>query len=262
MRYALVHRRQAWSLTPLGWLVAFVICVGALLATGRWIHPFLAISAPSGGRLLVVEGWIGPDELNDVVQLVRQGHYKRVVTTGGPVPVWLEQFAYISHAELARDYLVRQGLTTAQVHAAPAPRSAQDRTYLSAVIAREWLEASGNAVDRFDLVSVGVHCRRSWMLFRAAFGSDVRVGIVALRPSTYDPEKWWATSAGVKTVIPEAFAWLWAAIFFRAPERGSPAEKWSHAEPDSSMAVELLYGEKSWRTVKGSGFVSRTGGQP
>lgn len=96
---------------------------------------------------------------------------------------------------------------------------------------REWLAASGRAVDRFDLVSVGVHSRRSWILFRAAFGPDVHIGIVALHPTTYDAKNWWATSAGVKTVVPEALAWLWTASFFRAPERGSHVEKWGRVEP-------------------------------
>jgi len=231
MRFSLIRRRQAWSLTLLGWLVALLVCVGALLFTARWIHPFLAISAPAGGRLLVVEGWIEPDALNEVVQLVRQGHYARVVTTGGPVPAWLAQFANSSYATLARDYLVRHGLPAAQVHAVPAPPSAQDRTYLSAVMVREWLAASARAVDRFDLVSADVHSRRSWLLYRTAFGSQVHIGIIALRPAAYDPEYWWATSAGVKAVVPEALAWLWTATFFHAPERGSHAEKWGRVEP-------------------------------
>jgi hypothetical protein len=237
MPLALFRRRERWTFTALGWLFLALAASGLFALVGRYAYPFLAPEERVGGPLLVVEGWIAPEELDAVIELFRHGRYERIVTTGGPVPAWLAQLDYLSHAVLARDYLVRHGLPREAVTAVSAPASAQDRTFLSAVMVREWLESAHMPVERFDLVSVGVHSRRSWVLYRAAFSPRVQVGIIALRPTTYDPEAWWSTSVGVKTVVPEALAWLWTALFFRIAERGTWNEKWGRAGAATSFRV-------------------------
>jgi hypothetical protein len=166
------------------------------------------------------------EELDQVIDRFRGGDYKNIVTTGGPIEATLVPVAHTTYAELARDYLVRHGLPSLSVTAVPAPASAQDRTFLSAVMVREWLERSRLAVDALDVYSPGVHSRRSRALYRAAFGSRVRIGILAARPTDYDPDAWWRTSAGAKTVITEALGWIWTNLFFWPSTPGSVEEKW------------------------------------
>jgi hypothetical protein len=222
----------------LGWLTVLLVFACTFALAVRFVHPFLAVSVPVGGRFLIVEGWMPPEEIKRVVDIFRQGQYQRVITTGGPVPAWLEDLAYVSHAVLARDYLVRQGLPEGLVTAVPAPASAQDRTFLSAVMVREWMQTSGIAADSFDLVSSDVHSRRSWVLYRTAFGPRFRIGIIALPPSTYDSEAWWNTSAGAKTVLSEALSWLWTVLYFRPASSGSHAEKWGGPGPGLPAAEQ------------------------
>ena len=222
----LVRRREIWIPTIWGWLFALIITAGTLMVAVRHAHSFLAPDQPSGGRLLVVEGWMPRAELDQAVEKFRDGSYERVITTGGPVHSALDRDGRASYAEMARDYLVQRGLPATSVVAVAAPASGQDRTFLTAVMVREWLRQSGLAVDALDLFSTGVHSRRSWSLYRLAFGSRVQIGILAARPTTYDPDAWWRTSVGAKTVIPEALGWVWTEVFFHPGAPGSHAEKW------------------------------------
>lgn len=169
---------------------------------------------------------MAPDELGQVIALLRNGNYNTVITTGGPVPTTLTRHESVSFAELARDYLILRGLPENMVTAVPAPASAQDRTYLSAIMVREWLKHSGQTVDALDVYSSGVHSRRTRAVYRMAFGPSVRIGILAARPTTYDFNSWWTTSDGAKTVITELIGWIWNELFFHPPASGSHEEKW------------------------------------
>lgn len=229
---ALFRRRQLWVPTALGWLLLLLACGVALVVAGRRVSFFLSPSQPVGAeaRLLVVEGWMPALELDDAVAAFRGGGYERVVTTGGPI----EEFDGAStqtYAERARSYLVRQGLPSERVIAVPAPRSAQDRSFITAVMVRDWVAQSGLAVDALDVFSSGVHARRSWRLYRMAFGPAVRIGILSARPSHYELGSWWRTSLGARDVITESVAWLWTELFFHPAPRGSHDEMWGPPIP-------------------------------
>ena len=67
-----------------------------------------------------------------------------------------------------------------------------------------------------DVISMGVHARRSWLLFQKVF-SSVNVGVVAIFPNIYDASRWWLSSEGVRNVISESIAYLYARFIFSPP---------------------------------------------
>ncbi len=239
-RPVLVRRREIWFPTAWGWLLMLVVGAVILIWAGRHAHSFLAPNKPSGARLLVVEGWMPPDQLDQAVNRFNDGGYERVITTGGPIDSALNRFGHSSHAELAKDYLVQRGLSGISVSAVSAPASNQNRTFLTAVMVRQWLAQSGPAVDAFDVLSSGVHSRRSWALYRLAFGSRVRIGVLAARPTLYDPDAWWKTSAGAKTVLSEALGWFWTEVFFWPGAPDSHEKKWGEPQPASPTETRFL----------------------
>jgi hypothetical protein len=232
-RPALFRRRHVWVPTLWTWLILLVAGAAAALFAVRHVYAFLAPSEPVGGAVLVIEGWMPTDELDQAIRAFFDGPYKQVLVTGGPIENERERerAGASSYADEAREYLVRRGLPSGSVVAVPAPASAQDRSYLNAVMVREWVARSGLPVDALDVFSSGVHSRRSWLLHRMAFGPGVRVGILAATPSSYDPQAWWRTSAGAKDVLGESIGWLWTELFFHPPQRGSPEERWGVTEP-------------------------------
>jgi len=223
----LFRRRQIWVPTLWTWLALAALAAAAFFFAVRNIYAFLAPSQPVGARTLIVEGWMADAELDQAPALIRGGGYQRVITTGGPIERDCERVSAPSYAERARDHLIGAGVPADQVTAAPAPASAQERTFLNAVMVREWAERTGAKLDSVDVFSSGVHSRRTWLVYGLAFGPGTRIGIYAATPSAYDPVAWWRTSVGAEEVLGQAIAWLWTEILFRPGPHGSPQERWA-----------------------------------
>jgi uncharacterized SAM-binding protein YcdF (DUF218 family) len=98
--------------------------------------------------------------------------------------------------------------------AVPTPGAVRDRTYSGAVGAQRWLAAHRPQVGAINVVTLGVHARRSRLLFEKAFGHDVTVGVIAVPDQDYDQNHWWKYSEGVKEVISESAAYLYARFLF------------------------------------------------
>jgi hypothetical protein len=61
---------------------------------------------------------------------------------------------------------------------------------------------------------MGPHARRSRLIFQKAFRDEVGVGVISVPDDEYDQGHWWTTSAGVRTVLGEVIAYLYARFFF------------------------------------------------
>jgi hypothetical protein len=214
MRPAFVRRREIWLPTIWGWLALLVVGAATILLVASSLHSFLALNQPVGARILIVEGWMDSEGLDQAVAAFRLGGYERIVTTGGPLE-WRELHGPTTYAERAANYLKkRHGLTEASVTAVSAPETAQGRTFLGAVLVREWAKRSGLTFDALDVFSSGTHARRTRLLYRLAFGPNVNVGVIAARSTDYDADAWWRTSTGARDVLDQAIGLLWVKCFF------------------------------------------------
>lgn len=223
----LAKRRQVLLPTPLGWLALALLVCGVLAWAWPRTYRFLSPQQPAHAKILVVEGWLERDALEQALGAVRDGGYERVLTAGGPITSWADRIGFTNYADLAADYLVKRGLEPQRVTAVPAPASAQERTFLSAVEVRDRLRSEGARVDAIDVFSWGCHARRTWLMYRMAFGPEVKVGIRAAVPTQYGADDWWRSSAGAKSVLQEYVALVWNELFFWPGEPGSPDERWA-----------------------------------
>ena len=191
-------------------IFVLALAVGGLLG----IHPFLAPTHPVTGGILVVEGW-GPDyAMNAAAEEFARSPYQKIYVTGGPLEWGGPLSDYKSYAELGAAILGKSGLSS-NVVAVPAPKVQRDRTYNSALALRKYLDEHGIPHSRVNLISVGVHSRRSRLLCQKAFGKGTRVGIIALTPMEYNPRRWWQSSQGFRAVMSETFAYAYVRVFFR-----------------------------------------------
>jgi hypothetical protein len=224
----LIRRRQIWLPTLWGALLLCGIAAVALLVAARNLGGYLAHSDLAragdgrGAPTLVVEGWLDERELDAAIATLRRGGYQRVVTSGGPIEGWHEGVVWPNYAERAASYLRRHGVVEIPVVAVAAPATARERTFLSAVVVRDWLRREQPGVDAIDLVSAGVHARRSRLAYRMAFGSSVDVGVIATTPRSYDIDHWWRTSEGAKTVLGELLSLAWTKCCFWPGADSSP----------------------------------------
>lgn len=136
--------------------------------------------------------------------------------TGGPLDKGTPFAEYGTYAELTAKTLERMGFDPKVLHAVPARAVRKDRTYASAVALKTWLREHDTAASRINILTVGVHARRTRLLFQQAFGSDVRIGIVSMDEETFDPKRWWRSSQGFRSVMDEAIAFFYARFLFGA----------------------------------------------
>jgi len=223
--WGVFDRKERWSLSWRGRLiVAFaLLLVGALVFKG--IYPFLAITDRANANILVVEGWIHEYGIRAAVKEFQSNHYERVFATGGPVAGsggYINDFC--TSASVGAELLKKWGLPDERLQMVPSRVMDRDRTYGSAVALRKWFGEHNTPVSGINVVTEDVHARRTRLLFQKALGDKVSVGVIAIQNPDYDARRWWRYSTGLKEVVSEVAAYLYARLLFYPSER-SEVEK-------------------------------------
>ncbi|HZQ47449.1 MAG TPA: ElyC/SanA/YdcF family protein [Verrucomicrobiae bacterium] len=216
-------RKECWTLSLTARIIVLICLIGAVWGGIRFIHPFLATTNRTNGGVLVVEAWIPRYGLEQAVAVYKAGGYRKMVASGCSRLDDLSGRTTLSPAEAAAVELGRYGMGAGSVAAIPCRAEKKDRTYNTALAVKEWLGQSGMTVTSIDVLTLGPHARRSRLLFQKAFGSQVKVGVIAIEDRSYDPAHWWQSSEGVREVIGEGIAYLYARILFHPSEPTPPA---------------------------------------
>jgi hypothetical protein len=207
----LVQYKNKLVLTIKGWLL--LILSGTLLMYFFLsnIHPFLAVTSPlKSADILVVEGWIPDYGVKKAIEEFKQGSYQKIITTGLPLELGFYLAEYKNFAELSAASFRALEFNPNQIIAVPAPKVNQNRTYACALALKSWIKQSELKIKTINLYTFGPHARRSWLIFKTALEPDIQVGIIAVTPQEYEPDKWWKSSEGVRTVIGEIIAYIYA----------------------------------------------------
>lgn len=212
--WGLVKRKETWMFTWQGWVLILALVVASLFVIARQIHPFLATTSPTHGEILVVEGWVPYSTLEQAISLFNDYDYQLIVTTGGPRDEGYCFPEYSTYADLYASTLRQLGVKPSQIISIPARPVRTDRTYASALAVRDWLMQSSHPIDSLDVFSLGVHARRSQWLFQHAIGDTIEVGVIAAPPEEYNADNWWNWSSGVRSVVGEFIAYLYARFLF------------------------------------------------
>lgn len=92
-------------------------------------------------------------------------------------------FNYASYAELARARLIGMGIDSASVISVPGEMTQHNRTLKSALSFRKWLKNSDLKVEGINIVSLGIHSRRTWMVYKRVLGKEYKTGIISIPDS-------------------------------------------------------------------------------
>jgi hypothetical protein len=217
--WGLVRHRDCLVLTWRGCLLLVLSLAALSVVTVRELHPFLAVTEPVANGLLVVEGWVPDVAMNAAIAEFKQHHYEKVCVTGGPISRGAQLSVYKTFAEMGTATLLKLGLSKNEVQAIPSAWIRRDRTYAEAVALKMWMQDSGVSSTTVHLITEGSHARRSRLLFQRVLGSGVTVGVTSIPSGEYDPEHWWQSSEGVRTVVGETLAYGYARFLFRSAEK-------------------------------------------
>ncbi len=213
-----MRRREVWTLTWPARLVVLVLVTGGVTLLARHAGTFLAVNEPRGGDYLVVEAWMPPYTYARAAELWQSGHYRRVIAVRvTPVDAPADA-AGVQYSAVGS--LVRAGIPREVIVDVASTGIQQDRTYHSGVSLRRWLQGEHVTAASLDVLTLGAHARRSRLLFGKALGAGYEVGVITVADRGFDAAHWWRTSEGVRTVLGEFIAYLYARLFFDAPNPG------------------------------------------
>lgn len=208
-------RRERWGLSWRGWLMLVAGAVILAFGTVRGVYPFFAVTAPVESRYLAMEGWIDTYAVRATLAEFNARGYERVFTTGGPIPgLSGDASDYNTVAHFGSNRLRALGAPASAVQSVPSRAEARDRTYEAAVALWNWCRDHQVALTSVNVVTVDVHARRTRLLFEKALGSQVKVGIISIPNPDYPAARWYRYSQGVRAVIGEMVAYVYAKFFF------------------------------------------------
>ena len=220
--FGLITRRERWGLSARGWLCLMALVVSGVLVWAYNVHPFLAQTKRVDTKVLVVEGWIRQFGLKAAVLEIQSGHYQKVYTTGGPIAGSDGATNdFNTAASVGAEWLVKAGVPADLVQMVPSHVAGRDRTYSAALALKEWFRTNNLTVTSVNVLTEDAHARRTRLLFQEAFGKTTEIGIIAVQNPDYDPDHWWRYSEGVREVLGESIAYIYANFLFHPGKPGT-----------------------------------------
>ncbi len=218
MRFKLTKKSESRKLTIWGWLSICIVCIVICTLFARNIHTYLAMNTPVEAEIWVVEGHVGDVVIDSVVNNYRKGKCSVIFATGIPIGKEFLCDQFSNYADLNVATLIAKGVDSAHVHSAPCDPIQKDRSYASALALKAKLRELDYMPGRINIVSQGTHARRSYVLFKKALGEEWKVGCISYSDLSYNPRKWWKSSYGMRAVVYECLAYVYAILFFHPDE--------------------------------------------
>lgn len=193
-------------------LISFFVLFYAVLYNA---YSFLSPNQKVEAKVLIVEGWLNDYALEESLEIFRKGEYEHMIITGGPLNTGYVIMNYRSTAKTSFHTLLEYGASPDSMTIVDRELVWRDRTYHSALELKKYLAKKYPKTTSLNLVSLGAHSRRSWLLFQKAMPNH-QIGIISLNDKLYDHHHWWKTSKGFRSVVTEAIGYYYVLFFFSA----------------------------------------------
>ncbi len=214
MNSIFVSRRVRWGLTAYGYLtVAVIICLSLYLMF-RNLYSILAPVNREQTKVLVLEGFVSDFVFQCAIREFNDYHYTLLLTTGTPVEYGGMLIPYRNTARVAGMSMLKLGLDSTKLVIIESDEIRNDRTYNSAVKLKQWIRANRPDIKAINLMTMGAHGGRSQLLFEAALGDSIRVGIISVPNLYYGSDSWWKSGKGFRETMNETFGYFYTRFFF------------------------------------------------
>jgi uncharacterized SAM-binding protein YcdF (DUF218 family) len=203
-----IQRQSVWWPTLLGWISIFVFVSGGGLLWWFNFESFLSRTDRLPADTLIVEGWIGVEGVRAAKAEFEQGRYRYIVTVGALTDNrWGPQ--RWNYATEAAELLVRLGVPSERVIESRSEETVAQRTFASAVAARQNLSLRGIKPAKANVFTRGVHARRSRLLFAKVLGPETEVGAISWTPASAAKGPWWHSTERADDLLKETAGYLY-----------------------------------------------------
>lgn len=119
-----------------------------------------------------------------------------------------------SSAEDAENYLISLGISDSLIVPIVTTNLSRSRTFGSAVDVKKWLDLQEDvSKQNLTVFSQGPHARRSFILFKKAFGTSANIGILSGKIQEFNSSNWWKDLRGWKSVLYETAGLMYISVF-------------------------------------------------
>ena len=207
----LVRPRTIWAPTLIGWALLLSMLAAPFVFWGILGEPILCVTRRESTDILVVEGWGDEETLEAAAAEFKTGNYRWAVTTGGPNGENWQQKRW-TYAQIAFDRLAAYGVAKNKIIMAPAPEVESQRTYTSALSAKQALADAGLRPNALNLFTRGSHARRSQLVYAKVFEPTTKVGAISWLPDGAHKSPWWKSTVRAKDMLTETIGYLYEAL--------------------------------------------------
>jgi uncharacterized SAM-binding protein YcdF (DUF218 family) len=244
MNFRLIERRSVLFPTLWGWLLLLLSLFSLGAAWWFGAESFLSLNDPLPADVLVFEAWTGTDgAAAAAIEFKHPGRkYRYIVAAGGLAgDRWSER--RWSYVEVAERDLLRLGIPRDKIIPAQCDDVATQRTYETAIAAKRVLESRGIKPSAVNVITRGVHARRSRLTFSKVFEPETEVGVISWTPRGYYEGPWWQSSARADEMLKETVGYLFE-LLLNSGRRSNSKEK-AQANVAHADAVNLQ--SRYWR---------------
>lgn len=122
-------------------------------------------------EIIINNDIIIPYKYNSVYDIGRIGGTNRFINN------------YNSESELSRIHLIKSGIDPSSIIAVTGKSSRINRTLKSALAFRKWLSNYNGNVRNINIISDGIHSRRTMITYKSILKRNIEVGIISLSES-------------------------------------------------------------------------------
>jgi hypothetical protein len=94
----------------------------------------------------------------------------------------------------------------------PASDKKFSRTYSCALAFKHWYLNSPFKGEPVNILSLGPHTRRTWMIYKKVLGRDTDLGIILIDSQKYNRKNWYRSLVGARSIINEMVNYISTAI--------------------------------------------------
>lgn len=113
-----------------------------------------------------------------------------------------------SNAELSRFRLMSMGIDSTQIKAAPGKRVIINRTLTSAVSFRDWLKTTKIDIKGINIISLGAHTRRTWMIYNKILHKKYEIGIISLPDYDFNHSRLYRLLKTIRETLGIIYYWF------------------------------------------------------
>jgi hypothetical protein len=115
---------------------------------------------------------------------------------------------YNSNAEFARKRMMSMGIDSSKIIATAGERVIINRTLTSALAFRNWLKTTNINVKGINIISLGTHTRRTWMIYNKILHRKYKIGIISLPDYNFNHSRVYKLIKTIREILGIIYYWF------------------------------------------------------